>query len=232
MKTGTDRLIVALDVSSQKRAIQLIEELDNVLFFKIGLELIVGGNVPELIQVLRDTRSEESRIFLDLKLSSDIWSTVQGFINACMIFNIAFVTVSNAETIAAAVLAREGHEYPKILGVPLLSDHPAINGTRYIVERGKAMVNEGADGLIVSGQLSIETCRDAFPTTLLVSPGIRHAWQRGDEHNRYTSPKLAIHYGADYLVVGRPIVGVGDKRRRIAADNIIKEIDAALTDKG
>lgn len=131
---GKNRLIVALDVPDHEQAMTLVRELDNVFFFKIGLELIVAGNVPELIHILQNERSEESSIFIDLKVSGDIGNTITRFVRTCTTHRIKFITVGGpaeytlkSGVIQTAVTARDGSEYPKILGVPLLSSASLSN---------------------------------------------------------------------------------------------------------
>jgi orotidine-5'-phosphate decarboxylase len=96
----------------------------------------------------------------------------------------------------------------------------------YVLERAKAALDAGCDGVIASGP-AIGWCRTAFPRpTLVVSPGIRFEGATTDDHKRHTTPAEAIRFGADYLVVGRPILRAADPRA--AADRVIREIDAAL----
>ena len=94
-----------------------------------------------------------------------------------------------------------------------------------IVKRAQAALGAGCDGIIASGD-AIQVCRLAFPSTLIVSPGIRPAGSSTDDHKRHTTPAEAIRLGADYLVVGRPIVKAPDPRE--ATRRIIEEIDQAL----
>jgi orotidine-5'-phosphate decarboxylase len=96
----------------------------------------------------------------------------------------------------------------------------------YILERAKRAIDAGCDGVIASGA-AIKWCRAAFPhPTFIVSPGIRPAGATTDDHKRHTTPADAIRFGADYLVVGRPILRAPDPRA--AADGVIREIDTAL----
>jgi orotidine-5'-phosphate decarboxylase len=96
----------------------------------------------------------------------------------------------------------------------------------FILKRAAAAIEAGCDGVIASGP-AIRICRQAFPRpTIIVSPGIRPAGASTDDHKRHTTPAEAITLGADYLVVGRPIVKDPDPRG--AASRIIDEIDAAL----
>jgi len=108
------------------------------------------------------------------------------------------------------------HELP-------FAGHPTIASAH-------AAIEAGCDGVIASGR-AIQVCRQAFPRpTIIVSPGIRQAGASSDDHKRVTTPADAIRLGADYLVVGRPILK--DPNPREAAQRIIAEIDRALSGGG
>jgi orotidine-5'-phosphate decarboxylase len=109
------------------------------------------------------------------------------------------------------------------------ADLREINGQSdletYILSRAHRALEAGCDGIIASGD-AIRICRRAFPQTILVSPGIRPAGSSTYDHKRHATPAEAIALGADYLVVGRPILNDKDPHR--AAARIIDEIDTAL----
>ena len=240
---GKDRLIVALDVSSYDDALRLVRDLDNVSFFKIGLQLFFTGKVLQLIETLRTERA--GKVFLDIKWGGDIGNTASEFMQACIDSSVVkFITLIEAtstaiteETIKAGAAVRRAAdvEYPHFLMVPYLSslDSSDLKQTQgitdlnaYILGRGKAMIDLGCDGLIVSGD-AIKLCRETFgPKIDIVSPGIRPAWASHDDHKRFTTPSQAIEMKADYLVVGRPIIKATDPRK--AAQQVIDEIDQAL----
>lgn len=241
---GKDRLIVALDVSSHEDAIRLVKELDNVSVFKVGLQLLMAGNILGFIERLRSER-EQGQVFIDLKIGGDIQNTIKQFMIACINTSIVkFITLVETvplaitlETVKTAKSVRDesGTKNPRLLMVPYLSSLDAgdlNDGGRdlnsHIVERAGVMLNAGCDGLIVSGD-AIRWCRDRFPKIDIVSPGIRPAGASHDDHKRFTTPAEAITLGADYLVVGRPIIKA--PKPRDAAKRIIDEIDEALDKK-
>ena len=245
MKEGKDRLIVALDVPTHEQALEIVQELDNVFFFKIGLELLMAGGVLRLIEELQERRAGQGGIFIDLKLPGDIDNTITRFIKACVSLRIKFITLADPSSyaiasgiISTAARARGDSEYPKILVVPLLSSSNindvllnelgASDTTEYILERGQRLVNDGCDGLIVSGS-AIKACSETFKDTIIVSPGIRPSGISSDDHKRFATPSEAIKMGSNYLVVGRPILSAPDKRD--AAQKIIDEVDEALVNK-
>jgi orotidine-5'-phosphate decarboxylase len=237
-----DRLIVALDVSSHEEAIRLVDRLENVSFFKIGLQLFMAGDIIGFIQRLHLRRPETGGIFIDLKIGGDIRNTVTEFVRGCIRANVRFLTLVETvplaitlDTVKTARAARGEAENPKLLMVPYLSSLDAADLrdggietdlNTYIIERAKVMLNAGAEGLIVSGD-AIKLCRDTFgPALDLVSPGIRPDWATSNDHKRFTTPGQAIRLGADYLVVGRPITRA--PRPEEAADRVIAEIDDTL----
>jgi orotidine-5'-phosphate decarboxylase len=231
---GKDRLIVALDVPTVPEALRVVEQLDNVSFFKIGLQLFMTGGLTDLLQSLR-----QKQIFVDLKVPGDIANTIAAVVDACVTMNVRFLTLSESmpgPSIAAARAAREARhaEQPQFLTVPYLSSLDASDLTAeageardlnaLILKRAGSALKAGCDGIIASGQ-AIGVCREAFPAAVLVSPGIRPFGSSTDDHKRSATPTAAIQAGADYLVVGRPILK--DPRPREAAARIIDEIDQA-----
>ena len=237
---GAERLIVALDVPTVDEALRAVQELDNVSFFKVGFQLFMTGGLPTLLQSLCD-----KRVFVDLKVPGDISNTIAAVIDMCHEHRVTFLTLSEsmpAAAIRSAAAARNAHGASelKLLTVPFLSSLDADNlvettGTTddletFVLTRAKRALDAGCDGVIASGA-AIEWCRTAFPhPTLIVSPGIRPDGATTDDHKRHTTPADAIRFGADYLVVGRPILRASD--RRAAADRVIGEIDAALRSPG
>jgi len=234
--TGQDRLIVALDVPTVDEALTIVEQLDNVSFFKVGLQLFLTGGLPTLLQSL-----QQKKVFVDLKVPGDIANTITAVVDLCVSMNVTFLTLSESMPLPAIRTARAARDVrqsqnPKLLTVPFLSslDASDLSGVAaeekdletFILKRAHAAVDAGVDGMIASGQ-AIQVCRQAFPTSIIVSPGIRPAGASTDDHKRHTTPSEAIRLGADYLVVGRPILKAPDPRG--AAGRIIDEIDAALT---
>jgi len=233
--TGQDRLIVALDVPTLDEALAIVEQLDNVSFFKVGLQLFITGGLPTLLQALT-----HKQVFVDLKVPGDISNTISAVIDLCVSMKVTFLTLSESmppPAIRSARAARDAKhsQHPKLLIVPFVSsldaaDLPGVAAGEsdleaFILKRARAAVEAGCDGMIASGQ-AIDICRRAFPSAIIVSPGIRPAGASTDDHKRHTTPAEAIRLGADYLVVGRPILKAPDPRG--AASRIIDEIDAAL----
>lgn len=230
---GKDRLIVALDVPTAREAIECVERLDNVSFFKIGLQLFMTGEVFQLIEQLN-----QKKVFLDLKIPGDIGNTIHSVVEKCVALRVRFLTLSDSvplSTIRAARTAKGEAQSPQLLMVPYLSSldaedlkdvAPSAKSLQdHIIARAINAVAAGCEGLIASGE-AIRWCHDQFgDNVVIVSPGIRPAGSSSDDHKRHTTPTEAIDLGADYLVVGRPILK--DPKPRDAAQRIIDEIDVA-----
>src|SRR5215210_6591283 len=104
---GADRLIVALDVPTVDEALRAVDLLDNVSFFKVGLQLFMTGGMSALLQSLRG-----KRVFVDLKVPGDIGNTITGVIDVCCDHGVAFLTLSDsmpAPAIRVAAAARNAH---------------------------------------------------------------------------------------------------------------------------
>jgi orotidine-5'-phosphate decarboxylase len=231
-----DRLIVALDVSSRAEAVALIERLgDSVRFYKIGWQLFMSGEWRQLFDDLQG-----KSVFVDLKIPGDIGNTMKSVVDFCVERRIEFLTLSEnvpAPAVQGLVRNRGKSEVPRFLSVLFLSSLDETDLTRihgrgadefdtFLVERARAALEAGCDGVIASGE-SIRLMRESFDKRItIVSPGIRPAGASTDDHKRMTTPEEAIRLGADYLVVGRPIRSAADPRA--AARRILDEMDRAL----
>ena len=243
---GRDRLIVALDVDSVARATQLVDEVTNVTFFKVGWRLLMAGLRQNGLGDFFDSLQRDRKtIFIDLKVP-DIGNTIASVVADLRDdTNVWFLTLHEDMQVDEIRMARgaRGHSAtPKLLTVPFRSsldesDYPQVAApaaakgitlNQWILARAGAALEGGCDGLIVSGT-AIALCRKTWPRSSgvqLVSPGIRPAGTSRDDHKRSTTPAEAILRGADYLVVGRPILDAPDRVR--AAQEIIDEIDRTL----
>jgi len=221
-----DRLIVALDVPSVDAAQRIVARLgDAVSFYKIGYQLAFAGGLA-YAPVLADAGK---RVFLDLKLH-DIGNTVKQGVKSVARLGASFLTVhAYPQTMQAAVDAREGELH--ILAVTVLTsyDDDDLKAAGYAAtvrslaaQRTAQARDLGVDGLVCSAEEAAELRAVAGPKLSLVTPGIRSAGGESGDQKRVMTPAAAIAAGADYLVVGRPILAAGDPKA--AAQAIIEEI--------
>jgi orotidine-5'-phosphate decarboxylase len=235
--SAKDRLIVALDFASADEALKIVERLgDTVSFYKIGLHLQLA---PELHSLVAKLISAQKRLFLDFKYI-DIPATVAGAVRAAAELGIDFVTVMGQRQIVRAAVEARGEAGAKILAVTLLTAmneadlrreyHTGLTLPEFVERRAIAAERAGGDGVIASPN-EIELIRAAVPTPdfLIVTPGIRPTGAGRDDQMRTATPYDAVVRGADYLVVGRPIIRAAEPRD--AALRIIDEMVLALHDR-
>ena len=229
MEQPRDRLIVALDVPSVVSAEAMVERLgDAVSFYKIGYQLAFAGGLPLAENLIRSGK----RVFLDLKLH-DIGNTVARGVESVAKLGATFLTVhAYPQTMHAAVDAR-GNSGLRILAVTVLTSYDdadlAAAGydftvTELVAERAAQARDIGVDGLVCSAE-EAAALKPKVGSLVLVTPGIRPAGADTGDQKRVMTPKKAIAAGADYLVVGRPILEAPNPRA--AADGIVGEIAAA-----
>ena len=223
------RLIVALDVPSVEAARAMVARLgDAVVFYKIGYQLAFAGGLayaPELADAGK-------RVFLDLKLH-DIGNTVAEGVHSVARLGASFLTVhAYPQTMHAAVAARQGDL--RILAVTVLTsyDDADLAAAGYdltvpelVAERAAQARDIGVDGLVCSPAEAANVRPIVGAGLALVTPGIRPAGTAAGDQKRIATPSLAIAAGADYLVVGRPIIAAADPKA--AAEAIVEEISQA-----
>jgi orotidine-5'-phosphate decarboxylase len=226
-----DRLIVALDLPGIEPAEAMIARLgDSVTFYKIGYQLGFAGGLP-LVRKLAD---QGKKVFVDLKLH-DIGNTVERGVESIAKSGATFLTVhAYPQTMKAAVEGRGGTNL-KILAVTVLTsyDDGDLHAAGYrfgvsdLVEaRARQAQVLGVDGLVCSPEEAAALRKVVGHQMRLVTPGIRPAGSAVGDQKRIMTPSRAIAAGADYLVVGRPILDAADPRA--AAEAIQAEIAPAL----
>ena len=241
MRSAKDKLIVALDVDSASRALDLFDELRDIAgMFKIGSQLFTTAG-PDIV---RQIISKGGRIFLDLKFH-DIPNTVAAAGVEATRLGVSIFNVhasGGAEmlkrTTAAVneVSVKEGLVKPKVIAVTLLTSIDQntlarigiLDDPRSVVSSWSQLAADcGLDGVVASPQ-EIEIIRAAVDKAdfVIVTPGVRSAGDAANDQRRVRTAAEAIRAGADYLVVGRPILNAAD--RAAAANRIVSEIDAAL----
>jgi len=216
-----DKIIVALDVDSEEKALELVRELaGEVGAFKAGLELLnVAG--PQIFGKLKDAGAD--RVFYDAKFH-DIPNTVAGAVRAAVRQGVWMVNVhasGGSAMMKAAVEAAQdeasklGIEPPKLIAVTVLTSIDTMTLTdelriasglvSQVVHLAKLAKSSGMDGVVASPN-EAQYIREAVgPDFLIVTPGVRPAGADIADQKRVTTPAKAIAAGANYLVIGRPI---------------------------
>ena len=228
-----DQLLVALDVESGERAMQVVTMLRGLAGgFKIGNRLFTTEG-PALVRRIVDAGS---RVFLDLKYH-DIPNTVAQAVEAAAATGAWMINVhasgGTAMMEAAARAAREtssrlGRPAPLMIGVTVLTSMDqqalrAIGVERSVLDQVIALARltqqAGLQGVVASAQETPAIRQACGPEFQIVTPGIRGA-SAGTELNdqsRTMGPAEAVRAGASYIVIGRPIIGASDPRAAAAA---------------
>jgi orotidine-5'-phosphate decarboxylase len=218
------RIIVPLDVPDLQSAIALVDQLPQVSFWKVGLELFTSTG-PQILELLK---SRQKQIFLDLKFH-DIPNTVAGACQAAARYGVDLLTIhatAGKDALKAATEAvqigatQTGVKPPKLIAITLLTSISArdlafdlkipLELPEYALAMALLAQETGLDGAVCSPQEVAQlrqTCGNDF---LLVCPGVRPTWADKADQKRSLTPAQAIKAGADYLVIGRPITTAAD----------------------
>ena len=219
-------VIVALDVATLSAAVELARRIaPQVAAVKIGSQLFTAEG-PRAVQVMRELGL---RVFLDLKFH-DIPNTVAGAVAAAATLGVWMLNVhaSGGRSMmaegakAASGAARPGlsNGRPLVLGVTVLTslDETSLQATlgtvRTLREQVLHLAREaqaaGLDGVVASPHEISDIRQSCGPGFLIVTPGVRPAEADRGDQRRVLTPGEAIRAGADYVVVGRPILAAKD----------------------
>jgi orotidine-5'-phosphate decarboxylase len=236
-------LIVALDFDSLTSAVKFAKQVaDLVGMFKIGSQLFTSAG-PEAV---RQIAQLGTGIFLDLKFH-DIPNTVAGAVLASAA--LPGVQLVNVHALGGTAMMRAasqavsagvpmGEDRTRLLAVTVLTsmDQKAIREVGIggppklrVVKLAKLAEQAGVDGVVASVQeakIIRKACGREF---LIVTPGVRpkdmSVGSKKDDQSRTATPREAIRAGADFIVVGRPVLAAADPRA--AAQELVDEIAAA-----
>ncbi len=218
---AAQKLIVALDVDGYDRAAGLIEVLSpHAGWFKIGSVLFTREG-PRVCRLVKDAGAE---LFVDLKFH-DIPNTVGGAVDSAIALGADMLTLhasGGEQMLRAAVAARERSGRPgvMIVGVTVLT-HLALeefcalfdskrSPRDTVLALARTAKEAGLDGVVASAK-ELPAIRDEFGAGFkIVTPGIRLPGASDDDQTRIVTPRQAVAHGADFIVVGRPIVAARD----------------------
>jgi len=210
--SATDKLILALDVPDFLAAKKLIDELgDDVIFYKIGLELLMSGDYFRLISYLKENGK---KVFCDLKLY-DISQTVGAAVKNLAKYNVDLLTIHSA-SFDIMRKAAENKGSMQIIAVTILTNldekdllqmgfDEKISLQDLVLKKAKLSLDAGLNGVVSSGLEAKILRQNLGNDFLIISPGIRLEKVVGDDQKRTCDVAEAIMAGASHLVVGRPI---------------------------
>lgn len=222
-----NRLIFAMDVPDVAAASRLAERLGrSVSFYKLGLELFMGGGCFRLVEELVDAGK---KVFVDLKFF-DVPATVGRAVRRLNGRGISYCTVHGNDSMLRA--ACDNRIDVGILAVTALTslDRGDLDDLGFrcdpkelVLSRARRAFEIGCDGVISSGLEAAALRRQVDRRLLVVTPGIRPVDNRtSDDQKRIVDVRKAFLNGADHIVVGRPIRDAPDPRA--AAEGIQRTI--------
>jgi orotidine-5'-phosphate decarboxylase len=235
-----DRLFVALDVDDLKTADFLMNRMQGVVSqYKLGAQLLTAGGPEAVMHV----RRRGFGVFYDAKFH-DIPNTVEAAVACACRIGATIVNVhasGGKEMMMAAARAAQDVSkklrQPKaiVLGVTVLTslNQRALDeelGIRrkvqtHVVKLARLAKESGLDGVVASPK-EIAAIRNACgPDFVILTPGIRPEGSDKGDQKRTLTPRQAIEAGADYIVVGRPILQAADPLTVVRA--ILQEIEEA-----
>ncbi len=221
---ASNPLVFPLDFPSLADARPYIEALKDVVgVFKVGLELF-SSEGPSSVEYVKSI-SPGSSIMLDLKLH-DIPATVGRTLKVLEDLPVDFVTLH----------VEPGYRFEtslKLLGVTVLTSISSedlsmmgFSGDVSSLVKVKAALSKdlGFSGIVCSG-FEVRDVREVVGKDMSIfTPGVRPSWYGiQDDQKRVVTPFDAALWGADYIIVGRPIRESDDPAK--AASLILEEIE-------
>ncbi len=234
------QIIVALDTSSLEEALCLVEQLPQVQWWKVGLELFIASG-PEII---RQLQNQGKHIFLDIKLH-DIPRTVERATRIAVRLGVNMLTLhaqGGRAMLAAAAAGAQGSGC-QLLAVTVLTSLDQEHLRRelkvepdlpsYALHLAMIAQAEGITGAVCSAREVADLRQYLGSGYCLVTPGIR--WQQregaapmpGEDQVRVVTPETALRAGANYLVIGRPITQASDPA--LAFSQLCKQLEGTCT---
>lgn len=246
-KQISERLIVALDVDNSLDAEKTVEMLiPAVKIFKVGAQLFTACG-PQIIDCIKEKGGE---VFLDLKYH-DIPHTVakavevatrKGVFMLTLHIQGGFWMMKRALDMAKVVAKEEKINRPILLGVTVLTSLEHDDLLQLGIGRGvdvqvlhltRLAIKAGLDGIVSSSEEARIIRQNFGEKPLIVTPGIRLKKLSSDDQKRISTPEEALRAGADYIVVGRPILKASDPLREVEKIKaIIKEEEDLLKEEG
>jgi len=231
---AANRLIVALDVPSLTDAHHLLDQLASVVtWFKVGLELFNAGG-PAVIEAVKQ---RGAKVFYDSKFH-DIPSTIAGAAAQAArmgvdMFNLHASGGSEMMRSALQAASAAAGTRPRVIAVTVLTslDQAALDEqlgikrpmVEQVVHLAQLAQQAGLDGVVASPQEIAAIKQSCGKSFLVIAPGVRPEWAAAGDQRRVMTPREAVTAGADYLVVGRPIIKADDPAD--AARRVIEEMN-------
>lgn len=233
------QLVIALDLPTPGDALLMAGCLQGVVqWLKVGLQLFIAAG-PDLLAQLK---KQDFKIFLDLKFY-DIPNTVAGAVASAAGLGVDMLTLhlqGGKRMCESAVQALLGKKQPLLMGVTALTSFAKGEMPGIVKDPGEfgfelaGLANAWGLGGVVCSGWEVARIKSHYPGLVCLCPGIRtelsqvatagESQRAKDDQRRVMTPQMAAHAGADYLVVGRPVLQAQDPARM--AESISQIINA------
>ncbi len=236
MIENKSKIIVALDVAEENKALELVDSLVSLTpYFKVGLELYCHTG-PYIINMIKE---KGGRVFLDLKFH-DIPNTVAGAMRVAVargIFMVNLHAAGGEEMLKAAMetvqeeSARLKVESPLVVGITVLTSLSPValeqigvfrSPAEQVVALARLCYDCGLQGVVASPREAKLLRQELGSDFKIVTPGVRPHGAEFKDQKRVMTPREAIEAGSDYLVIGRPVIGASNPYRAL------KDIQASM----
>lgn len=213
------RIILALDVGNKELAKEWVIKLkEYIKFYKVGLQLFLAGGFDIVDWITK----QDMEVMLDLKFF-DVPQTVALAVEQLKDHNITFTTVHGNDAILKASVSKKGNV--KILAVTVLTSLDAgdikslgfkCSPEELVLSRARRALEIGCDGVVSSGLEAPKLRRELGNNFLIVVPGVRPVNnEETDDQKRIVDIERAFLYGADHVVIGRPIRNASDPVKEV-----------------
>jgi orotidine-5'-phosphate decarboxylase len=208
------KLILSLDIQEEEKIKEIINTTEKYVdWFKIGIIPFIQFG-PSIVEYIK---KKEKKVFLDLKFF-DIPNTIANASKTAFEYNVDMLNIHllAGEKVIDAVLneKEKNKNICSIIGVTILTSFSDEDILKLGIKRSlkeetiflAGMAYEKKmDGIVCSAN-DLNFLRPIFPKPFItVCPGIRIT-EIADDHKRVGNIKQAVSFGADFIVVGRPII--------------------------
>ena len=197
-----NKIIVALDGISEERALKIAKELRGLVWgFKVNDLLFENGAIIKKLKKF-------GKVFADAKLH-DIPNTVANSVVKLSKAGADIITIHASGGTEMMKAAKSGSGKSKIIAITVLtSSKKADNFLKLVKDAEKASI----DGVVCSAH----ELKYIKKPLIKIVPGIRPDWYNSkDDQNRTSTPQEAINWGADFIVIGRPILNSSNPRKAV-----------------
>jgi len=221
-----EKLIVALDYDQPEKAYRLVDEVgDLVDWYKLG----PMSFAQEGVELIRYLHKKRKKIFLDLKIL-DIPNVVYNTVKSYGDLGVDCATVhciGGRKMLESAGRGCRGTSL-RLFGITLITSMPEMEADTFGHSESNQVTVDRLTQMAVETRLSGILCspnelksarQKTVPGFQFAVAGIRPAGHEIAEEDqaRVATPLQALEWGADFLIVGRPILNAREPRAAIQA---------------